>query len=132
MPNPLRAHVKHCSHPACVATRVLEQNGARLVLGKGRHCELAVLAAAGANGLSSAALVAGRRAYAHHLGVTLDGISTGAVADADHAIHARHAAEGNLVGLPNAVHPIPLGTARVKRTSTFQSPSSDHYVLYWP
>src|SRR5436190_21836526 len=104
MPNPLRDHVKSCSHVACAATRLLTKNGARLVVGKGRHCELAVLAAAGASGMTGAELVAARRAYAQHLGVMLDGIKTGEIADADYAIHARHAADGNIVGLPGAVH----------------------------
>lgn len=132
MANRLRDHVSTCSHIACVATRRLAKNGARLVLGKGRHCELAVLAAAGPSGISDAELVAGRRAYAKHLGVTLEGISTGEIADADTARHARHAADGNLVGLPNPVHAIPLGSARVKRTPSPKGTAFDVYVLYWP
>jgi hypothetical protein len=77
------------------------------------------------------ALVDARRDYAAHLGVTLDGISTGAVADAEHAVHARHAAEGNVVSNPHAKHPIPLGTAKVTRTKSFASESQDRYRLTW-
>ncbi len=52
MTNPLRDHVNTCNDPACAATRNLEANGARMTLGKGRHCELAVLAAAGPGGMT--------------------------------------------------------------------------------
>lgn len=93
---PLRDHVDTCNHPACVATRKLEGNGARLTLGKGRHCERAVLAAAGAGGMTDGEIVAERRAYAEHLGVSLDGNTTGEIANAAYAIHARHAADGNV------------------------------------
>jgi hypothetical protein len=127
----LRDHVKTCRHPACVATRKLQVNGARLVLGKGRHCELAVLAAAGTAGMMDGDLVAARRAYAEHLGASLEGRTTGEIANAEYAIHARHAAEGNVVGMPDAVHPIPLGTARVTRTASGKGESFDLYHLRW-
>jgi hypothetical protein len=100
-------HLKTRRHPACVATRQLQANGADLVLGKGRHCELAPLAAAGSAGMIDRDVVTARREYAEHLGVALDGTTTGEIADAPHAIHARHAADGNVAGMTGAVHPIP-------------------------
>ena len=63
-------HAKNCSNPACMADAKLRAYGARLRPGKGRHCELLMLAAAGADGLSDVELVLGRRAQAEHLGVT--------------------------------------------------------------
>jgi hypothetical protein len=111
MADSLRDHVNTCDYPACVATRKLENNGPRLTLGKGRHCELAVLAAAGPGGMTDGEIVAARRAYAEHLGVSLDGLTTGEIANAPFAIHARHAAEGNVKGVEDAQWPINLGTA---------------------
>jgi hypothetical protein len=131
MASSLRDHVKTCHHPACIATRKLQANGANLVLGKGRHCELAVLGAAGTAGMMDADLVAARRAYAKHLGVSLEGRTTGEIANAPNAIHAQHAAAGNVVGMPDAVHPIPLGTARVRRTVSAKGESFDLYHLRW-
>jgi hypothetical protein len=106
-------------------------NGARLVLGKGRHCELAVLAAAGGAGLTDREIVSARRAYARHLGVSLEGRTSGSVADANHAIHARHAADGNVEGEQGAVHPIPLGSARVIRRADDRGRPFDLYRLRW-
>src|SRR5262245_60314454 len=114
----LHEHVNGCPHPACAATRRLMAHGARLVLGKGRHCEMAALAAAGADGMTDAELVQARRAYAVHLGVSLAGRTNGTVADADFAIHARWAADGNVAGMPNAAEPIPIGSTRVARTES--------------
>ncbi len=131
MTNTLRDHVNTCGHAACVATRKLEAGGAVLTLGKGRHCEIAALAAAGTAGLTDKDLVAARRAYAEHLGVSLDGNTTGEVANAAHAIHARHAAEGNVKGMDDAKWPINLGTAHVRRTPSPEDESSDLYELYW-
>jgi hypothetical protein len=131
MASSLRDHVKTCRHSACVATRKLQANGANLVLGKGHHCELAVLAAAGSADMTDADLVAARRAYAKHLGVSLEGRTTGEIANAEYAIHARHAADGNVVGMPDAVHPIPLGAASVTRTVSAKGESFDVYRLRW-
>jgi hypothetical protein len=98
---------------------------------EGRHCEFAVLAAAGPAGVMDADIVAARRAYAKHLGVSLEGRTTGEIANAEYAIHARHAADGNVAGMPDAVHPIPLGTARVTRTVSAKGGSFDEYRLRW-
>ena len=121
-------HAKNCSNPACMADAKLRAYGARLRPGKGRHCELLMLAAAGADGLSDVELVLGRRAQAEHLGVTL----SGPTADAPNAAHARHAADGHLVGVPGAINPINLGSVRVKRTPSTMSEALDHYVMIWP
>ena len=131
MTNSLREHVDTCDHPACVATRKLQGNGANLILGKGRHCELAVLAAAGPEGMTDQSLVEGRRAYAAHLGVSLGGRTDGSVADAPHAVHALHAAGGNVSGVEDAKHPINLGNARVIRTASSEGESHDRYQLVW-
>jgi hypothetical protein len=131
MANPHRDHVNTCDHPGCLATRKLETSGARLTLGKGRHCELAVLAAAGPDGMTDGEIVAARRAYAEHLGVSLDGLTTGEIANAPYPVHARHAAEGNLKGVEDAKWPINLGTARVTRTPSPNGESFDHYELHW-
>lgn len=120
-----------CTHPACAATRELEERGGNLTLGKGRHCELAALAAAGPAGIADHELVEARRAYAKHLGVQLSGLTTGAVANADRAIHARWAAEGNVVGNPLAKHAIPLGRAKVHRSRHPRTETQDHYYLTW-
>lgn len=79
--------------------------------------------------MSDADLVSARRAYAAHLGVTLDGRANGSIADAGRAIHARHAAGGNFSGAPEAKHPINLGSARVIRTASGHGEPFDHYVL---
>lgn len=126
----LKDHVQQCDQPACVATRRLLASGARLQLGKGRHCEIAVLAAAGDAGLTDQEIVTARRAYADHLGVTLEGRSDASIADADYGIHAQHAADGNVTGLPDAVYPINLGSARVVREAG-EGSSASRYRLVW-
>jgi transcriptional regulator with XRE-family HTH domain len=115
----LQDHIENCSHAECVATRQLQANGARLMLGKGRHLEMAALAAAGPQGKNGRDLVQGRRDYAKHLGVSI----TGPVADADWAAHAFWAAKG-----PNVKDPIHLGTSTVIQTGSPQD-GDDHYAL---
>lgn len=117
----LESHIENCTHAACVATRRLQADGARLILGKGRHLEIAALAAAGALGIAGRALVQARRDYAEHLGVPLDGPT----ANADWAVHASHAARGL-----DVKDPIHLGTATVIQTGRWQD-GDDHYVLVW-
>ena len=92
--------VWHCPCSRCDASRRLHNTGARLRAGWGRHCELAALAAT--NGwINDRELVNARRQYAVHLDVVL-GTTSGDVADADFAIHARHVATGHFVGNDNA------------------------------
>jgi hypothetical protein len=125
----LLQHIETCDDPGCVATLKLREKGARgLQLGKGRHCELAVLAAAGDVGMLDEKLVKARRKYAEHLGVNL----IGPIANSDWANHAWWAAQGNIRGLPNAKNPIPLGTARVSWTPSPNGRAKDHYRLFWP
>jgi hypothetical protein len=81
--------------------------------------------------MTDADIVTERRKYAKHLLVSLDGRTTGDIANAPHAIHARHASEGNIVGMPDAKYPIPLGTARVTRTASAKGESFDVYRLRW-
>lgn len=111
----LMRHMQECHHPACRATDRLLRAGAGLRLGMGRHCELAVVAAAGAEGLDASDVVAARREYAKHLGVRV----VGSVANAETPIHVEHALV-NYRGNPAAKYPINLGSARaVKRGSRF-------------
>ena len=124
-------HVRRCAHPACQAPRKLRDRGARLVLGKGRHCELAVLAATGAAGLADSEIVSARRQYARHLGVSLSGRTNASVADANYAIHAKHAVAGDVDGEADAIHSIPLGSPRVIRTADGRVSAFDHYRLKW-
>ncbi len=125
----LLRHIETCDDPGCVATVKLREKGARgLQLGKGRHCELAVLAAAGDAGMLDEKIVEDRRKYAKHLGVNL----IGPIANSDWAGHAWWAAQGNITGLSNAKNPIPLGTARVSWTPSPNGRSKDRYRLFWP
>src|SRR4051812_13547735 len=122
---PLRMVHAACQHPACQATRALERVGARLVWGKGRHCEIAAVAAAGPHGLLPHEVVEARRAYARHLGVDLRAdVPTGDIADSDEPIHVEHALT-NFRGAPTPTHPINLGRAR----AAFRGGS---YSIQWP
>ncbi len=124
-------HIQNCSDLRCAATRRLRRLGARLILGMGRHCEIAVLAAAGVRGLLDEELVIGRRAYAEHLGVTL----RGPIQDANTAVHARHAADGHVTGAPGARQPINLGGPTGARVIRKPSPDGEHldrYLLEFP
>jgi hypothetical protein len=98
----LKEHVLACDHPGCRASVKLDRAGARLKWGKGRHCEIAVVAAAGVTGMHSSEIVPARRAYAKHLSVKLGG----SVSDADDPRHIEHALD------PRAKWPINLGGAR--------------------
>ena len=118
----LQEHIQNCQRAECVATLQLQAHGARLMLGKARHLELAVLAAAGPQGKSDRDVVQGRRDYAKHLGVSLEG----PVADADWAAHASWAAKG-----PDAKDPIHLGSATVIQTKSPRGRAYDHYALNW-
>ena len=131
MTSSLRDHVKTCRHPACIATRKLQASGANLVLGKGRHCEFAVLAAAGTAGID------GR---GHRRGTTsIRKTPWSFVGGEDHRGNRErplcnpsgHAADGNVTGMADAVHPIPLGSARVRRTVSANGESFDLYHLRW-
>lgn len=76
----------------------------------GRHCEIAVVAAAGATGVRERDIVALRRKYAEHLGLKLGG----PVQDAETPVHVEHAIENHSRN-PAAKWPINLGSARAAR-----------------
>ena len=119
----LQAHIEHCQRDECVATIRLQGIGAKLLLGKGRHLEIAALAAASPPGIIDRDLVQRRRDYAEHLGVRLDG----PVANAEYAGHADWAAKGPDVNKG----PIHLGRATVTKIVSPQGSEYDHYVLNW-
>lgn len=129
--DPIDRFIECCPCPECAGSRALDSVGANLQRGWGRHCELSALAAAPA-GLSDAALVAARRRYAKHLDVVL-GVSSGDVADADYAIHARHVATGHFIGAERpGKDAIDVGAARVEWVRHPTQQSRDHYRLIWP
>lgn len=75
--NELRAFIEACGCAPCVAlTSLIRDAGAPLRISSkntGRMCEFAVVAAAGLEGLTGYQVVQGRRAYAKHLGVQMEG-----------------------------------------------------------
>jgi hypothetical protein len=78
MPNiSLRAFIEGCGCAPCRAlTSLVNDAGAPLRISTkntGRMCEFAVVAAAGLDGLTAREVVQGRRAYAEHLGVQMEG-----------------------------------------------------------
>lgn len=109
----LLEHVRTCDDPACRATVRLQSVGARLVLGKGRHCEIAVVAAAGPKGMQEGEIVDARRAYAKHLGVELGGV----VSNGEDPNHIQHAIENHSHN-PDSRSPINLGDARAVQVGT--------------
>ena len=111
--NQIQEHILGCDHSGCRATRRLQDAGARLVLGKGRHCEIAVIAAAGQDGMDARDVVTARRAYAAHLGIELGGD----VSDGPTPNHIHHAIE-HPSHKPNARSPINLGDARAVQIGT--------------
>lgn len=73
----LEAFIEACGCAPCRAlTSLIQDAGAPLrisVKNTGRMCEFAVVAAAGLGGLTAREVVQGRRAYAEHLGVQMEG-----------------------------------------------------------
>jgi len=114
-----------CQHPGCAAFRRMKENGARMQLRSGRGCEIAMLAAAGPEGLSDQELVQARLHLFGHLNIPPGGDSDHAV----HAVHADHAAQG-----PGVNDPIHTGRCRVIKTSGVLDVrrNTDHYVLEFP
>jgi hypothetical protein len=100
----------------------MDHAGANLILGKGRHCEIAVVAAASPPGLLAAEVVPLRRHYAVHLGVS----HSGTTQDSDEPIHIENAIE-NYKGRHGAPENriVNLGRAR----ATF---SGGRYAIRWP
>ncbi len=89
--NPLRERIYGCSCERCAAVvKLVEVHGAGLMFrldGSGRLCELAVVAAEGAQGLPAHSVVNERRAYAKHIGAEL----LGPISDSPDPIHICHA-----------------------------------------
>lgn len=73
----LKLTISQCGCRECRAlTGLIEEAGAKLIISAGRggrYCELAVVAAAGARGISPDDVVPKRRQYAKHLGIELKG-----------------------------------------------------------
>jgi hypothetical protein len=121
----MREHINSCKdHPGCQATRRLEAIGATLVLGKGRHCEIAMVAAADEAGLTSEEAVKARREYSKHLRKYGAKELKGTTSNPDWAIHIDWAIT-HFKGNPNARHPINLGRARAECIN-------GKYRIIWP
>lgn len=105
--NDLKQQIFQCLCKPCAAIRTLVENGAVLQFSPvraGRLCELAVVAAAGTEGMRAVKVVQARRDYARHLRVEL----RGPVSDADQPIHIQHAVTDSNHN-PNARNRINLG-----------------------
>jgi hypothetical protein len=99
-----------CLDPRCVAARWLYEMGANLRPGQARFCELAVLAAAGVRGATDGELILGRRSFAKHLGVRVDG----SWRDSDTKAVAAWRASLD----PTDNHHVPLGRVKVKKEAS--------------
>jgi hypothetical protein len=110
--------IRNCECPTCRALiRLIDKAGATIIFSPtraGRLCEMAVVAAAGANGIGEKDVVAARRDYAHHLQIAL----RGPIQDHDAPIHIEHALD------PSADNPIRLGQARAR----FEA---GRYYIFW-
>ncbi|MBV7476087.1 hypothetical protein [Pseudomonas sp. PDM31] len=73
----------------------------------GRLCELAVVAASGAEGIAESEVVGKRRAYAQHLGIELSGPTS----NAETPVHIQWALEHSNHD-PKAANPVIIGQAR--------------------
>lgn len=109
--NELKQQIYGCACACCRAVKFLiEGCDAHLQVSRsrpGRLCEIAVVAAAGEVGLLKENVVAERRKYAEHLGVTL----SGPVSNADAPVHIEWATR-NSNHNPDARERINLGRAR--------------------
>lgn len=109
-PKDLKKQIYACECERCSAiVCLIEQCDAHLKFSPsraGRLCELAVVAAAGEDGLLKEHVVAERRQYAEHLGVTLSGPTS----NADQPVHIDWAIR-NSNHNPNAAERINLGRA---------------------
>lgn len=109
--NDLKQKIYECQCKQCRAIcRLIEACGANIMFSEekaGRLCELAVVAAEGADGIYKNAIVAARRSYAKHLGVNL----TGNTSNAERPIHIAWAVS-NSNHNPKAKNKINLGSAK--------------------
>ena len=110
MVNSLKDQIYGCRCSTCRAVVwLVDDRGAHLQFSAtraGRLCELAVVAAAGDDGLDESEVVSARRSYASHLGVKL----TGPISNSDQPIHILHAIDHSNHN-PNASNRINLGQA---------------------
>ena len=114
MPNDFKKSIYSCPCETCRAlVRLVKDRGAKLLFSRdraGRLCELAVVAAAGEQGIPEGEVVAKRRVYAEHVQASLHGPTC----DSDEPVHIRWAI-GNSNHNPNATHRINLGQARASQ-----------------
>ncbi|MEH6367917.1 MULTISPECIES: hypothetical protein [Pseudomonas] len=107
----LKQKIYECPCKQCRALyRLIEESGAKIRFSEvnaGRLCELAVVAAEGVDGMPEIAVVAARRLYAKHLGVSL----TGPTSNADYPAHIQWAVS-NSNHNPAAKNKINLGRAK--------------------
>jgi hypothetical protein len=112
--NDFKSKIYSCSCNECVALKwLVEECGANLVFSEskaGRLCELAVVAGSAQKGISSFLTVVGRRKYAAHLGIKLEG----PVSNANEPNHIEHPIS-NPKNNPIAHNPIDLGRAKAKK-----------------
>ncbi len=114
--NPLLETIEERSQNGCKPSKALlalRSAGAVLRISPqraGRLCELAVVAAAGKEGMLESKIVAARRAYAASLGLTL----SGSTSNADEPVHIHHAVS-NSNHNPSARNRINLGNAQAHR-----------------
>jgi hypothetical protein len=124
--NDLAARIAACSCDPCRAlTALRDEAGSRLQIrpsAPGRMCEMAVVAAAGAAGLTGGEVVAHRRDYQRHLGLVADG----PLKDASYPGHIEHAIKysNNTPGIKPSQQPIHVGRARAYK-------AGDRFFLTW-
>lgn len=109
--NDLKQKIYECQCKQCRALyRLIEECGAEIKLSEakaGRLCELAVVAAEGAAGISESAIVAARRSYAKHLRINL----AGPISNAEYPAHIAWAVS-NSNHNPVAKNRVNLGSAK--------------------
>jgi hypothetical protein len=110
----LVSRIAACPCDPCRAlTALRNEAGSRLQIratAPGRMCEMAVVAAAGAAGLTGEEVVAHRRAYQRHLGL----VANGPLTDSPRPGHIQHAVKysNSTPGIKASQQPIHLGRAR--------------------
>lgn len=111
MKNEMKERIYKCECSRCRAiVWLVEECGAVLQFSQaraGRLCELAVVAAEGANGIEANAIVSARRSFAKHIDVKLSGPTS----DSDEPNHIKWAVT-NSNHNPDAKNRINLGHAR--------------------
>lgn len=111
--NNFKQRIYACECKYCRAVVwLVEERGAQLRFVPtqgGRLCELAVVAASGAEGIAERDVVRERRAYARHLGIEL----CGPTSDAETPAHIQWALEHSNHS-PDASNPVNIGQARAR------------------